>query len=100
MTERIRVSGFRPPIEFIPRRDLVRSVAFVRPFSTIGLLGAVAALVAVFAWGTPHMLLFTRSSGLGSYRFFDDCAYASLDARVVHVRGASCPLFRLLREGR
>lgn len=72
----------------------------MRPFNLLGLLVAIGALLAVFAWGTPHMLLFSRSSGFGSYRFFDDCAYASLDGRVEHLRGSSCPLFRLLHEGR
>jgi hypothetical protein len=100
MTERIRVSGFRSPIIFPERTHRVRAVALARPLNLIGLVGASVALLAVFAWGTPHLLLATRASVFGNYRFYDDCAYASLDGRVVHLRGGSCPLFRLLHEGR
>ena len=100
MPERIRVSGFRLPRMPRERRDRHRSVALVRPTSLIGLLGAVWILGATLLWGTPHLLLFSRSSGYGDYQFYDDCAYAGLDGRMVHLRGASCPLFRLLKQGR
>ena len=97
MSERIRVSGFPPPITLPGRRHRVRSVALVRPANLIGLLGAAGVLVAVSAWGTPHMLLSSTYSGSGAYRFYTDCAYAGLDRRVLHLRGRACPFFRLLK---
>ncbi len=100
MAERIRVSDFRPPIVFPGRRDRVRRVAPVRPFNLVGPLGAIGVLAAVLLWGTPHILLSYAAYGSGAYRFYDDCAYAALDGRMTHLRGASCPLFRLLHEGR
>ncbi len=99
-TARIRVSGFRPPIRMPDRRDPVRAVTLIRPVNLVGLVGAAWLLGAVLVRGTPHVLLATTSSGYGAYRYYEDCAYASLDGRMVHLRGGSCPLFRLLHEGR
>lgn len=97
---RIRVTSFRPPRRIPDRHDPVRTVAPIRPVNLIGLVGAAWVLGAVLLQGTPHVLLASTSSGYGDVRYYEDCAYASLDGRMVHLRGGDCPLFRLLHEGR
>ena len=105
-TDRIRVSGFRRPRMTRPPRPASTFVAPVRPTNLlwlVPLLGAPAlpSLPALPDFsGTPHLLLFSTSTGEGAFRFYTECAYMGLDGGMSHLSGPSCPTVRFFRERR
>ena len=112
MAERIRVTGFRRPRMPRPPRRVSPFVSPVRPMNLLWLVPilVVPALPDLMprVWpnilpnfsGSPHLLLFSTSTGDGPFKFYTECAYVGLDGSMSHLHGTSCPTIRFFKDRR
>ena len=112
MSEMIRVSGFRRPRMTRPPRRIRRRVTPIRlmnllwlvPIVVVPALPSLPGLPGLPALpdlsGSPHLLLFSTSTGEGAFKYYVECAYVGIDGSISHLSGSSCPTIRFFRDRR